>query len=169
MKSFAQYLVESRKSSEDVYNEFFAEFYAKILSFEEAKRLKSSADQTERALNLKPEIEISDSGQMIVKWAEGEFLSDPSVFIIGVLTKTGRLSATDAADLYIWIDRLYQKVIDGFQIITTPNDLSKKLLSRIEKRLTAENIAYEIVDIGPEINLGDSPYLRFRSIALART
>ena len=140
MKTFKEFIAEARKGTEQEYAQFFDEFYSLHLSSSELTRLHNTALGTERALGLKPQIEISDSGNMIVKWAE----RDGEVFLIGILTKSGNMTKADMPDLAKWIDRLYEKIVEGKPLITTPNEISGLLLNRIKKRLKEKHRSRQV-------------------------
>lgn len=163
MIPFKQFLSESRIGTEKEYQEFFDEFYGKHLEPDEFKKLRRTAIGTEQTLGLRPVVEVSDSGNVTVKWAE----TDDDIYLIGILTKTGKLVKEDAPDLNEWIDRLTDKIAEGKSLVTTPNDVSILFVNRIKRKLKERGVEFDFTEVGPQIKYKDHPLFKWKTVVLS--
>lgn len=113
--------------------------------------------------NAKQYTEKSQSSNFIVQWIESEH----EIFIVGLVTRLGKLTREDTADVYEAINKLIDKMQEGKTLITSPNMKSIRLLEKV-KKIAADrgiNINIEIDYMGNAIG-GDpnDPELQFNQV-----
>jgi len=163
MISFKKFYNESIKSTDKEYNEYLDNFYknSKLLDKNQVEYLKSLAKSSEIIFNPKNiKIEKSDNSNLIVRWLE----QDNYIILLGIISKAGRLVKSDIKDLNIWINKLSSKLIDEHKILlTSPNEISSLMLKHLKDNIIKAGKQYKQVDLGNDVQLGDSPYLRWKT------
>jgi len=108
-------------------------------------------------------IQKSDYGNVIVKWIENQ----SAIFLLGIISKTGRLKKDDIKDINIWLSDLADKIKDGKELYTSPNKVSEKLLDKVVSKLESQGIPI-IKKESPSVSIGDDPNLQWKNIVIKR-
>lgn len=154
--------MESKPAPEAEYKDAIRQFYAKskLLPSFEAEHLIQMMDMSERAAGVPPaHVEVGDSGNVFVRWAE----NDDAVWLLGVVSPKGKMGRDDVIDLLGWVGKLATKLMAGKPLHTSPNDVSGLLLKRLERELNQYGYAMEDVGSGMRMEIGDSPYLKWKT------
>lgn len=82
----------------------------------------------------------TDNGNLFVRWAEGR----GKFIILGAVAKSGKINRLDIEDLKDWLEIVIKKIKDGYEIWTSPNDLSDPLVQKIIKLCKRRNIDIDV-------------------------
>lgn len=163
MQKFKEYyrqLNESHVASMKTYENYFDKFYKDKLPKDQFDYLKRASKQSEEMVGLNNfKVEESDSGNLIVKWAE----KGDIVYIVGILSKSGHVLKSDVDDLNNWLYKIIEFLHAGKTIITSPNEISMMLIDRVGKQLAKEGKSIDKHAIGPSLKLKDEPLFKWQS------
>ena len=123
--------------------EYFAcvsQYYGK----EVVSAIKQGDAMAKNMTNSKIKTEKSDSGNLIVRWSEGNNM----VAILGVVSTSGKLKRSDLPDFNIWVSGIIDRLKRGFKICTSPNKLSKPLFDKVVKRAEKEGLNINVQSYG---------------------
>lgn len=127
--------------------------YFKAVTNAYGKELASTIKQGEAMAKLmtggKIKSEKSDNGNLIVRWCEGRTVSA----ILGIVSISGKLKKSDMPDFKLWTEKMINKLKKGHTILTSPNPLSKPLLTKIIQRAEKEGLNVSMNTMG-EYNFG---------------
>ena len=161
---YKEIITEIQKSSRSEYDEFFDDFYQDKLSKADYDFLMYNSKGSEQMLGLKKfNVEKSDSGNIIVQWSE----KDDIVYIIGILSRTGKVTRDDVDDMHEWLEKMSKALLDGKTIIASPNEVSILFINRLEKKIAALGKTMHKEQIGPEFDFkhGD-PLFKWKSFKI---
>jgi len=114
--------------------------------------------------NGKTYLQRSDSGNVTIKWIE----SPDAVYLLGIISKTGKLNRGDVRSFNEWIERLLDALEDGKTLLTSPNRyVSKAVLSTVVKAARERGFDLEMQK-HDAFEMGDSPYLQWENIMVRK-
>jgi ASC-1-like (ASCH) protein len=153
-------MVEAHTASMGEYEKYFDQFYKPRLPKDQFDYLKRTSKQSEEYVGLGNfKVEESDSGNLIVKWAE----KGNTIYIVGILSKSGHVLKADVEDLNDWLYKLIEYLYEGKTIVTSPNEISMMLLDRVKKQLAKDGKEMTKNPIGPSLKLKDDPLFKWQS------
>jgi hypothetical protein len=161
---YNEIMTEVKASTRKEYDSYFDEYYKDKLSKQDANFLKSLAKRSEEHVGLRDfHVEKSDSGNLIAQWAE----KGDEIYIIGILSRHGKMRREDLDDLREWLDRMTEALFQGKTIITSPNEISGMFIDRIEKNVKRMDREITREQIGPEFDFkhGD-PLFKWKSFKI---
>jgi hypothetical protein len=79
---------------------------------------------------------ISDNENLIIRYVENE----DTLCLLGLTTENGKILKNDLVDIYLFCDILIEKIENGKQMITFPNDVSEMLIDKMIKIAEKRNI-----------------------------
>ena len=163
MRKFREYyrqLNEAHAASMKMYETYFDKFYRDKLTKEQFLYLKRASKQSEEMVGINNfKVEESDSGNLIVKWAE----KGDIVYIVGILSKSGHVLKSDVDDLNDWLYKIIEFLHAGKTIITSPNEISMMLIDRVGKQVAKEGKTIDKHAIGQSLQLKNDPLFKWQS------
>ena len=88
--------------------------------------------------------EKSDNGNLIIRWID----TQDTIYFLGIITKSGRLKPSDMSDIRDWINYFVEEISSGKNLMTSPNELSKKILDKVITRLEKNGVNLNIQSSG---------------------
>ena len=162
-KTYYRQLNEAHVASMKEYEKYFDKFYKDKLPKDQFDYLKRASKQSETMVGLNNfKVEESDSGNLIVKWAEKGNI----VYIVGILSKSGHVLKADVDDLNDWLYRITEMLYAGKTIITSPNEISMMLFDRVGKQLAKNGKTMEKKPIGQSLHLKNEPLFKWQSFEI---
>ena len=80
--------------------------------------------------------EASTGGNLLVRYID----SEQGVFILGVVSKSGKMNKNDIKSYHKWVKELLILLKKGHPILSSPNKLSKPLLNKIITKAEKEGL-----------------------------
>jgi hypothetical protein len=131
--------------------------------------LKMNDEETAKHLGIDINIEKEDDGTLLLAYGENA----TRIFLFGIVSTKEKMNKIDVSAIHIWIDRLIEKMKEGKTFITSPHELSLRLLKHIESKLekdpkytlhrsTINKI--NLKDLG--FNLKDKRYSNYENVQL---
>ena len=77
---------------------------------------------------------IETTGNIFVKFSQG----NGCVCVMGMVSKTGKISKSDYKDILIWGKRLKDALLDGNIVLTSTNKFTKPILLKLIKDLDVD-------------------------------
>jgi hypothetical protein len=127
-------IFESLKSSDEEYYDAILNHYDEDL----LSKIKQGDQMAKSMLNSEITTEKTDGENLIIRYIENR----NTIIILGAVSKTGKLNKGDIIDLNKWIEEASNKLIDGYTIMTSTNQLSKPLIDKIIKKV--ENKGFDV-------------------------
>lgn len=166
---------------ESIVSNSFSEYYDALLTSykkkfdneEDAETfiefLKTNDENTADAFGLEIKLEKEDSGTLIIAYAE----SSETVYLFGIVSINDKMNRNDLSAINSWIDKLIEKMKDGKNFITTPHELSLRLIKHIEEKI-AKDPEYSLTkQIGRTVDLSqigfilkDKRYSKYSTVTL---
>lgn len=151
-------LVEVTEGTNEEYYEIFDARYRELMP--QLPMINRDMDRmAERDIGVKPEIIKSDSGNVFVKFIEGE----DKILLLGIISKTGKMTKEDIPDMIEMYDILIEKINNGKDVYTSGNNNSMKLIKGLIRRAKQNKINLKYDEEG-EIAFGDIDELKFKNI-----
>lgn len=144
------------------------EYYSAVSDFYKDENLLNIIKQGEQmAMQMSGDVssntQKTDYGNVIVKWLE----NDEAVFLLGIVSKQGKITREDVPDLNIWIDELISKIEEGKILYTSPNKISERLIRKVIKKIESKGIDLDIKEMS-SLSLGDEPHLSWKNMIIRR-
>ena len=175
MKSFPQLYLKSITSGslEEYYNALENSYKTKFVDPEDVETfiefLKMNDEEMSKYLGIDINVEKEDSGTLLITYGENA----TRIFLFGIVSTKDKINKTDISAIHIWIDRLIEKMKAGKAFVTSPHELSLRLLKHIEDKVKKE-LEYTLVrstinkvnlaDLG--FNLKDKRYSNYENVQL---
>jgi hypothetical protein len=175
MKTFTQLYLESITSGtlDEYYNSLHKIYKEKFVNPEDVETfiefLKANDEETSKHFGIELNVEKEDNGTLLLTYGE----NDTYVFLFGIVSTKEKMNRIDIEAIHIWIDRLIVKMKEGKTFITSPHELSLRLIKHIENKvsndpeykLSKRNIGnIDLSRLG--FNLKDKRYSQYSNIEL---
>lgn len=100
-------------------------------------------------------IEKEDNGTLIIAYFE----TDSVLALVGIVSTKDKMAKYDIKAIDEWLNRLIEKMKNGITFMTTPHELSLRLIRHIENR--ANNLAdYTLIKhIGSKIDISNMGFI----------
>lgn len=176
MKTLKQLLIEAvtNASADEYYNALHAAYKTKFKNEEDVDTfidfLKMNDEDSATNFGIDFNIEKEDNGTLIVAYGE----NDQYVMLFGIVSAMNKMNRNDIPAINIWIDRLIEKMKEGKTFITSPHELSLRLIKHVEEKvakepkytLTRKNLnTVDLSQLG--FDLKDKRYSRYANISLS--
>lgn len=96
-------------------------------------------------------IEKEDSGTLIIAYFE----TDSTLALVGLVSTKDKMAKYDIKAIDEWLDRLIEKMKNGKTFMTTPHELSIRLIRHIENRANRLTDYTLLKNIGSKIDISD--------------
>jgi len=175
MKNISQLYLESITSGslEEYYIALENTYKAKFTNPEDVETfiefLKMNDEETAKHLGIDIVVEKEDNGTLLLTYGENA----SCVFLFGIVSTKDKMNKVDVTAIHIWIDRLIEKMKAGKSFVTSPHELSLRLLKHIENKIE-QNSEYKLIrttinkinlaDFG--FNLKDRRYSNYENVQL---
>jgi len=140
MKTYKQWLTEAKQVSVEEYNDLLKSIYSPEFS----EMILSQDEMLSDMMGEDPTVETT--GNLFVKYLE----TPNEAFIIGLLSKSGKMKRDDVEDFRIWKTRLIKALDKGKEVYTSVNKFSRPLINKLIKD-------YEVTSIG-KLNFPDGEW-----------
>lgn len=144
MKSYKQYLSDLVTEAKEVPVEDYNDLLKSIYSKEFSDLILSQDELLSDMMGKDPTVETT--GNLYVKYLE----TPNDAFIIGLLSKSGKMKRDDVDDFKIWKTRLTKALEKGKTVYTSVNKFSRPLINKLIKD-------YDVTSMG-KLNFPDGEW-----------
>lgn len=163
-------LKEIVKSTNEKYEKMFYNF---IKDNPDVYQFAKMVDMTLTNFLGDAEVWETDSGNFIVKYYEmdnpskypmfSEFSDKPIILLIGILSNNNKINRKDVPEIKELYNKLIDKFEDGFNLLTSPNKVSMKMLDSIIGQAKKRGINLKVTELD-KLDYGDSDFLKYKTI-----
>lgn len=176
MKTLKQILLEAVTiaSKDEYYNALHNAYKTKFINTEDVDTfidfLKMNDEESSERFGIDINIEKEDNGTLLISYGE----NDIYVMLFGIVSTKDKMIRNDISAINVWIDRLIEKLKDGKTFITSPHELSLRLIKHIEQKiekdgeyiLTKKTLGtIDLSKLG--FNMKDKRYSKYSNISLS--
>lgn len=123
-EKISKFVKISSKEEDDEYFNTLMDYYGdkEIIDY-----IKMGEDVAKNQMNSEIKTERSDSSNILIRYIE----DNKRIAVLGVISKKGKVLKADINSMKSWINRLVQKLKEGYVLYTSANKFSKLLLNRV--------------------------------------
>ena len=136
-----------------------------VRAFFDDENLWQNAIQSRDMLAGEGNVEtVKTVNDFYAQWIE----SDDMIYLIGIISNNPSRTITraDYADLLPLITKLKTKMIEGKNLLTSPNLVSGKMLDNIIRKIEKEGYTVDVTELG-RMDVKDSPFFKFKTVMVA--
>lgn len=104
----------------------------------------------------------SGSGKFKTQWYE----TDDTIFLLGIISDNFRIAKEDIKDVLIFIDMLLDKLEKGYNMITSANYKSMRIINNMKKRAIKKGISLDVTNMGNQ-SFGPSKEENFSQVMVS--
>jgi hypothetical protein len=169
MKSFKEYIIESKEASDKEYYDALYKFF-----YNEFKKVGKSEKEFKEFFNLvlksdnfysstgKTFVYKSDSGNFIAKWT----VDESTIYLHGIVTLNGKIVKGDVPDIRKWKNEIMNKLNQGYTLLTTPHSVTENMLQQLcrEAEKDGKHLSKKTIN---SHSFGGSPFLNYKTIEIS--
>jgi len=127
------------------------EYYKAILDYyggdeDLLEYIKSGEGRAQSHFMSDIKTERSDNGNILIRYIQDD--ANKIVAVLGLVSKTGKILRADLSNMKSWMNRLLEKLEDGYQLFTSANQFSKPLINRVFKMAEKKGLNIQQKTVG---------------------
>ena len=130
-------IFESQQSNDKEYFDAVANHYDEdlIQDIREGERMAFSIAGVRNAITEKTE-----GGNLLIRYVLGRKI----LCILGAVAKSGKMNRQDISDMKDWLNKAIDYLEDGYIIMTSPNNLSDPLITKLIKMAEDKGLELDV-------------------------
>lgn len=161
MIKLKQLFLESVSTSnlDEYYNAVLSSFKKKFENEEDAETfiefLKMNDEHISDMFGISIRVEKEDNGTLLIAYGE----NTSNIFLVGIVSSKDKMNRYDISAISSWIDRLIEKMKDGKTLLTTPHELSLRLIKHIEEKCNSLSDYVLVKKVGEVSDISDIGFI----------